>query len=164
MKCQCVKCSCNAEFVPVDREKLLNTIQHGRLEQKQIDFAMKRLDSKICENCFVGIHYKKRLRNIRNSPEIKDAPMFASIIEQEAMKSYKATSILITKITDGLQSPESLQTIESELPLIEKALTCYQSDIKKTDTFYTELIQDKNTANADYTKIKSALDKITSYD
>lgn len=109
-------------------------------------------------------HYKKRLRNIRNSPEIKDAPMFASIIEQEAMKSYKATSILITKITDGLQSPESLQTIESELPLIEKALTCYQSDIKKTDIFYTELIQDKNTANADYTKIKPALDKITSYD
>ncbi|MBM3904431.1 MAG: hypothetical protein FJ357_04800 [Thaumarchaeota archaeon] len=55
MKCQC-SCNCSAEFEPIDREKLLNTIQHGRLDKKQIEFAMKRLDSIICETCFVGKH------------------------------------------------------------------------------------------------------------
>lgn len=39
-------------------EKLLNTIQHGRLDKKQIEFAMKRIDAKICEKCFVGRHVK----------------------------------------------------------------------------------------------------------
>ncbi|MEM2160130.1 MAG: hypothetical protein QXN55_04160 [Candidatus Nitrosotenuis sp.] len=55
MRCQC-ECLCDQEFEPIDREKLLNTIQHGRLDKKQIEFAMKRLDSKICEKCFVGKH------------------------------------------------------------------------------------------------------------
>lgn len=56
MKCHC-DCSCQEEFEPVTGEKLLNTIQHGRLDKKQIEFAMKRLDSKICENCFTGKHF-----------------------------------------------------------------------------------------------------------
>jgi hypothetical protein len=110
-------------------------------------------------------HYKKRLRNIRNSPEIKDAPMFAQIIEQEAMKAYKTVSSIIIKITDGLQNAESLKTIEPDLYVIQKALVCYQSDIQKKDTdpFYSELITNKDVANADLTKIPSALEKIVSY-
>lgn len=56
MKCQCNECLCTEEFEPIDRERLLNTIQHGRLDQKQIAFAIKRLDSTICEKCFVGKH------------------------------------------------------------------------------------------------------------
>jgi hypothetical protein len=48
---------------------------------------------------------------------------------------------------------------------MEKALACYQSDIEKTDTdsFYSELISDKNTAGLDLPKIKSALEKIATY-
>jgi hypothetical protein len=110
-------------------------------------------------------HYKKRLRNIRKSPEIKDAPMFAQIIEQEAMKSYKAAEFVIAKITEGLQNPESLKSIESDISIIEKALTCYQSDIQKLDfdSFYSELISDKNIASQDLAAIKPALQKIASY-
>ena len=110
-------------------------------------------------------HYKKRLRNIRKSPEIKDAPMFAQIIEQEAMKSYKTTESIIAKINDGLQNPESLKSLESDLSTIEKALNCYQSDIQKidSDSFYSELIQDKNTAGKDLPKRTQALQKITAY-
>lgn len=110
-------------------------------------------------------HYKKRLRNIRKSPEIKDAPMFAQIIEQEAMKSYKTTDSIIAKINDGLQNQETLKSIESDLSTIQKALNCYQSDIQKldTDTFYTELISDKKTASKDLTQIKSALDRLAAY-
>ena len=110
-------------------------------------------------------HYKKRLRNIRKSPEIKDAPMFAQIIEQEAMKNYKTVDGIISKINEGLQNPELLQTLEAELPMFEKALTCYQSDIQKkdSDSFYSDLISDDNTANADLPNIKSALQKISTY-
>lgn len=56
MKCQCDKCNCTREFEPVNREKLLNTVQHGRLDQKEIAFAIKRLDSTLCELCFLGKH------------------------------------------------------------------------------------------------------------
>jgi hypothetical protein len=110
-------------------------------------------------------HYKKRLRNIRKSPEIKDAPMFAQIIEQEAMKNYKAAESVIAKITEGLQNPESLKSIESDLTIIEKAMTCYQSDIQRldSDSFYSELIADRRVAGQDLAKIKQALQKITTY-
>jgi hypothetical protein len=110
-------------------------------------------------------HYKKRLRNIHKSPEIKDAPMFAQIIEQEAMKSYKTTESIISKINEGLQNSEVLKSIESDVSTIQKALSCYQSDIQKlnTDAFYAELISDKNTAGQDLSQIKSALDRLAAY-
>ena len=56
MKCQCDRCHCDAEFEQVDRERLLNTVQHGRLDKKQIEFAMSRIDSVLCEKCFLGSH------------------------------------------------------------------------------------------------------------
>jgi hypothetical protein len=91
--------------------------------------------------------------------------MFAQIIEQEAMKSYKATESIIAKISDGLQNPEAIKSIESDLSTIQKALACYQSDIQKlgTDAFYSELISDTNTAGQDLPQIKSALDKLATY-
>ncbi|MBI5697796.1 MAG: hypothetical protein HZC29_04775, partial [Thaumarchaeota archaeon] len=51
------------------------------------------------------------------------------------------------------------------IPLFEKALNCYQSDIQKTDTdlFYSELIPDKNIAISDHTMIKFALEKIAQF-
>ena len=56
--CQCKKCDCHREFESIDKEELLNVIQHGRLNPKQIEFAKKRLGSKICDRCFVGKHLK----------------------------------------------------------------------------------------------------------
>ncbi len=110
-------------------------------------------------------HYKKRLRNIRNSPEIKDAPMFAQIVEQEAMKAYPLVGSLIKKISDALQNQDTLKSLESDLVLFEKALNCYQTDIQKidSDSFYSDLIQDKNMANADLPNIKSALARIAEF-
>jgi len=46
-------------FEEINHEELLNVIQHGRLNQKQIDWAKKRIGSKICERCFTGNHMKK---------------------------------------------------------------------------------------------------------
>jgi len=56
--CQCTECDCDKEFESIDGEELLNVIQHGRLNPKQIEFAKKRLGSSIYEQCFVGDHCK----------------------------------------------------------------------------------------------------------
>ena len=58
LRCQCTECDCHREFESIDKEELLNVIQHGRLNSKQIEFAKKRLGSSICEQCFVGKHLK----------------------------------------------------------------------------------------------------------
>ncbi len=58
LKCQCIVCDCHKEFESISKEDLLNVIQHGRLNPKQIEFANKRLGSSICEQCFVGKHGK----------------------------------------------------------------------------------------------------------
>lgn len=56
LRCQCTQCDCHKEFESIDSEDLLNVIQHGRLNSKQIEFAKKRLGSSICELCFIGKH------------------------------------------------------------------------------------------------------------
>jgi hypothetical protein len=111
-------------------------------------------------------HYKKRLKNIRKSPEIKDAPMFATIIEQEAIKAFKGADSLILKINEALLKPEMLRTLESELPLMQKAMDCYFSDIQKvgSDSFYSELILDKMTALQDLKTIQDSLQKLGAYE
>ena len=111
-------------------------------------------------------HYKKRLKNIRKSPEIKDAPMFATIIEQEAIKAFQGADSLILKINEALLKPEMLQTLESELPLMQKAMECYFSDIQKvgSDSFYSELILDKMTALQDLKTIQDSLQKLGVYE
>ena len=58
IRCQCLECDCHKEFESVNKEDLLNVIQHGRLIPKQIEFAKKRLGSSICEQYFVGKHLK----------------------------------------------------------------------------------------------------------
>jgi hypothetical protein len=111
-------------------------------------------------------HYKKRLKNIRKSPEIKDAPMFATIIEQEAIKAFQGADSLILKINEAFLKPELLQTLESELPLMQKAMECYFSDIQKvgSDSFYSELILDKTTALQDLKSIQDSLQKLGAYE
>jgi hypothetical protein len=61
IRCQCNDCECHKEFDSINKEELLNVIQHGRLNQKQIDFANKRIGSKICEDCFVGKHLNSKV-------------------------------------------------------------------------------------------------------
>ncbi len=59
LECRCTECDCHREFESIDGEELLNVIQHGRLNPKQIEFAKKRLGSSICEQCFGGNHQKR---------------------------------------------------------------------------------------------------------
>jgi hypothetical protein len=57
LRCNCTQCKCHIAFESIDKEEILNVIQHGRLNSKQVEFAKKRLGSSICERCFIGKHY-----------------------------------------------------------------------------------------------------------
>ena len=78
-------------------------------------------------------HYKKRLRNIASSPELQDAPMFKQVVEQEAMKTYPHIDVLIKKINHGLINSEKLHDIEQDIPILEKSLQNYSSDLQKAN-------------------------------
>jgi hypothetical protein len=110
-------------------------------------------------------HYKKRLRSIGRSPELKDAAMFAQIVQQEAMKTGPRIDQTINKIKNGLENPHALNELLDDIPLLEKALNCYYSDIQKaknnSDKFYLELVPDSKVAESDLAKIKTALSKIS---
>jgi len=56
--CQCSKCGCKITFETIETEELLNLIQHGRLNQEQIEFLKCRMGSKICKQCFIGNHFE----------------------------------------------------------------------------------------------------------
>ena len=56
IKCQCSKCDCKEEFELIERESLLNAIQHGRLSEDQIEFLKRRVGSLTCKRCFRGQH------------------------------------------------------------------------------------------------------------
>jgi hypothetical protein len=110
-------------------------------------------------------HYKKRLRNIDASPELAGAPMFVQIVQQEASKTYPAVNALISKITKGLEDSETLNSIQTDVPLMERALKCYQSDIEKMkngDEFYSSLIGSVE-AGRELTDTQVALEKINQF-
>ncbi len=113
------------------------------------------------------IHYKKRLKSIGRSPELRDATMFAQVVQQEAMKTGPLIDPAINKIKNGLENPEVLNELQTDIPLFEKALNCYYSDIQKaknnSDKFYSELVPDINVAIPDLAKIKIALAKISQF-
>jgi hypothetical protein len=108
-------------------------------------------------------HYKKRLRNIGSSPQLKDAPMFAQIVQHEAMKTAPTIDGVVEKIQRGLQEPELFDELQNDITFIEKSLDCYQTDIQKAqqgDTFYIKALEGNDFASTDLELVKSALQKI----
>lgn len=110
-------------------------------------------------------HYKKRLRTIGNSPELKDSSaMFGTILQQEAMKTIPKIDEVIKKIQDGLSDIKLLNSLSEDSPFLLKALLCYESDIKKAqDTgheYFLKLIGDLPLVKNDLEVIKNALNKI----
>lgn len=113
-------------------------------------------------------HYKKRIRTIDNTPGLKDAGgMFASILQQEAMKTHPKVQQAIDKINEFLKNQNTLRDIQGEVPLIEKALRCYQSDIQKAtdigDSYYLSLFENLEKIKNDMGMVKDALERINKY-
>ena len=113
-------------------------------------------------------HYKKRLRSIGESPELKEAAaMFAPILQSQAQKRYPMVIGAMKKIEQMLQGTISVQSLEEDLDTLEKALECRQSDIVKAqDTgreYFMKLLGDLQEAQKDSEPIKNALVKIKQY-
>ena len=106
-------------------------------------------------------HYKKRLMTLGQSPELQNtAAMFASVLNQEAKKivpEIEKTKEKICHILSGVEKPKSLQ---EDMPLLEKALACYQSDIQKAqDTgneYFLRLVGDLPAAQNRLEQISTA--------
>lgn len=113
-------------------------------------------------------HYKKRLRSIENSPELKEAAaMFAPILVQQAMKTHPKVIELIQKTESSIDDIQKVNNLKEDIPLFEKALLCYESDINKArDTgheYFLKLIENVEEASKYLDTIKVALDKIKQF-
>lgn len=110
-------------------------------------------------------HYLKRLKSIGKSPELKDAPMFAQIVISEASKTGPQIAPAISKIKNALGHPGTIQELQADVQLYEKALICYESDIRRAqnEKFYSDLLAGNDHVQTDYKNIKSALEKIKQF-
>ena len=114
-------------------------------------------------------HYKNRLKTLSNSPELKEAAaMFAPVLNQQAMKTIPMIDETIKKIQDSLNNAESVNNLQDDIPFLEKALTCYESDIHKAEDtgyeYFVKLVGDMVQARKDLETIKIALKKINQFE
>ncbi len=113
-------------------------------------------------------HYKNRLKTMGNSPELKNAAaMFASVLNQQAMKTIPKIEEVIKKVQDNLGDIQSASKLSEDVPFLEKALSCYEADIHKAEDigheYFVKLVGDMLIARNDLKIIKLALDKIKQY-
>lgn len=113
-------------------------------------------------------HYKKRLQTLGNSPELKDAAaMFASVLNQQAVKTIPQIEQMIQKLQDSLGDVKTVNNLNEDIPFLEKALMCYEADIEKAQNtgheYFVNLVGDMVQATNDLKTIKLALGKIKEY-
>lgn len=113
-------------------------------------------------------HYKKRLRTLGSSPELKDSSaMFGSLLQQEAMKTVPKIDEMTKKIKDSLSDKAVLDSLSEDRSFLVKALSCYESDINKAQNtgheYFLKLVGDLPVVKKDLDTIKSALDKINQF-
>jgi hypothetical protein len=113
-------------------------------------------------------HYKNRLKTIENSPELKDAAaMFASVLNQQARKTVPKINEVIEKIQNNLGDTHSMNNLQEEKQFLEKALSCYESDIHKAEDigheYFIKLVGDMVQARKDLKSIKIAIEKINNF-
>jgi len=113
-------------------------------------------------------HYRKRLRTMSGSPELKKAAaIFASVLNQQAAKTIPEIEKVIQKIQNNLTDVKSVNSLIEDIPFLEKALSCYQSDIGKAEDtgheYFVKLVGNMQEARKDKDIIKTALRKIKQY-
>ena len=113
-------------------------------------------------------HYKKRLRTIHASPELKEAAaMFAPVLQSQAKKRIPMIEETQIKIEKFLLGSISSSMLEESLEILEKALECRKSDIEKAenipDEYFIKLLGDIQESKKDIEQINNALVKIKEY-
>ncbi len=113
-------------------------------------------------------HYKNRLKTLNESPELKESgATFGSILNQQARKTVPKINEVIEKIQTGLRDVQILKELEEEKQFLEKALSCYESDINKAEDtgneYFVKLVGDMVQGRKDLETIKTALNKINNF-
>lgn len=113
-------------------------------------------------------HYKKRLRSIGDSPELKEAAaMFAPLLIQQAMKTHPKVIEMIKKIQDSIDDIQKVNELKEDIQFLEKALSCYESDIQKANEtgqeYFLKLIENIPESKKDVDLIKIAHSKLKQY-
>ena len=77
-------------------------------------------------------HYKNRVENIGNDPQLVGVPVnLRSLVIEEGKKTSKKIEVVIKILNVGVKDPKIINQLQFEIPVLEKALTCYHSDIEK---------------------------------
>jgi len=113
-------------------------------------------------------HYKNRLKTLDESPELKESgATFGLILNQQARKTVPKINEVIEKIQTGLHDVQILKELEEEKQFLEKALSCYESDINKAEDtgneYFVKLVGDMVQGRKDLETIKTALNKINNF-
>ena len=113
-------------------------------------------------------HYKKRLQTIHASPEVKEAAaMFAPVLQSQAKKRIPMIENAKIDIEKFLVDSKTIEPLEQDLEIIEKALECRKSDIEKAETtsdeYFLKLVENLDESKKDLPQIENALKKIKLY-
>ena len=113
-------------------------------------------------------HYKRRLQTLDGSPELKDSgAMFASILNQQAMKIVPKIQEMNEKIINYLKNIQNVNFVDEDISFLEKALVCYESDIHKAEDtgyeYFLNLVGNMVQARKDLVIIKRTLSKINQF-
>lgn len=113
-------------------------------------------------------HYKKRLRTLQNSPELRNAAaMFGPVLVQQAAKTVPKIDEMVQIIQDCLEGTRPIDEIRREMPFLEKALACYKADIFRArdsgHDYFVTLVGDMRDAEGDLPSIKAAQEKIRQF-
>lgn len=113
-------------------------------------------------------HYKKRLKTLGSSPELKNSSaIFGSLLQQEAMKTIPKIDEITKKIKDALSDDIVLNSLSEDRAFLVKALSCYESDINKAQNtgheYFLKLVGDLPFVKKDLDLVKNAVDKINQF-
>ena len=113
-------------------------------------------------------HYKKRLKTLGNSPELQEsAAMFASVLNQQAVKTVPKIDETVKKIEESLNDVKKINSLSDDTSFLEKALLCYEADIQRAEElgheYFIKLIGNLEEAKKDIPTIKTAIEKIKQY-
>lgn len=112
-------------------------------------------------------HYKNRVENVGSDPQVSQVPTIRQVVVEEGKKTSQKVSVIIKIINAGVNDPKIIDQVQFDVPLIQKALNCYQVDIEKIGNAmqerYVELFDEPKKLQDDLPLIKEALEKINKF-
>ncbi|MFQ5573385.1 MAG: hypothetical protein ACE5EJ_03950 [Nitrosopumilaceae archaeon] len=113
-------------------------------------------------------HYQKRVQTIGNDPQLQETAMnLKMLVAEEGKKTAQKVGVVMNIINTGRNDPKMMNQIQFDVPLIEKALKCYQNDLEKIaenmEARYAELFDEPKNLQDDLPLIEQALKEINKF-